>query len=61
MHYNPFQPHWQLCDDSIKYKFHQLSFMKQAEMSLVFLLTIWIDFKKQQEEADGADKEFSHH
>ena len=38
MHYNPLQPHWQLCDDPIKYKFHELSFMKQLKMSFTSLL-----------------------
>ena len=32
MHYNPLQPHWQLCDYPVKIDFHQQSFMIQEKM-----------------------------
>ena len=31
MHYNPLQPHWQLCDDPLDYRFSSARFYETGE------------------------------
>ena len=42
MHYNPLQPHWQLCDDPISHRFSSAKFYETGEDGFG-LLTHYMD------------------
>jgi putative transposase len=43
MHYNPLQPHWQLCKDPAEYRFSSTKFYEKGEEDEFKILTHYMD------------------